>query len=155
MSFSFASICRLKAHRATAPVIIASPCLVPDGRRFMPVAGWCSVSRFNCSSPSGAGVLSRAQAIASPWFRHAAVRVLFRQASALAQPVSVSAVAPSIHAWSRFQRLFLAGLASRFAHQNSSAETPRSSTTRPNPALNLAPFGRWTLRDKAAQRRLA
>ena len=22
----------------------------------------------------------------------------------------------------------------------------------PNPALNLAPFGRWTLRDKAAQR---
>ncbi|MCL4526695.1 MAG: hypothetical protein M1492_09585 [Gammaproteobacteria bacterium] len=26
---------------------------------------------------------------------------------------------------------------------------------RPNPALNLAPFGRWTLRDKAAQRRLA
>jgi hypothetical protein len=27
--------------------------------------------------------------------------------------------------------------------------------TTPNPALNLAPFGRWTLRDKAAQRRLA
>lgn len=26
---------------------------------------------------------------------------------------------------------------------------------KPNPALNLAPFGRWTLRDKAAQRRLA
>jgi hypothetical protein len=25
----------------------------------------------------------------------------------------------------------------------------------PNPALNLAPFSRWTLRDKAAQRRLA
>ena len=25
----------------------------------------------------------------------------------------------------------------------------------PNPALNLASFGRWTLRDKAAQRRLA
>ena len=25
----------------------------------------------------------------------------------------------------------------------------------PNPALNLAPFGRWTLRGKAAQRRLA
>jgi hypothetical protein len=24
-----------------------------------------------------------------------------------------------------------------------------------NPALNLAPFGRWTLRDKPAQRRLA
>jgi hypothetical protein len=26
---------------------------------------------------------------------------------------------------------------------------------KPNPALNLAPFSRWTLRDKAAQRRLA
>ena len=25
----------------------------------------------------------------------------------------------------------------------------------PNMALNLAPFGRWTLRDKAAQRRVA
>lgn len=24
-----------------------------------------------------------------------------------------------------------------------------------NPALNLAPFGRWPLRDKTAQRRLA
>lgn len=28
-------------------------------------------------------------------------------------------------------------------------------TKRSNPALNLAPFGRWTLRDEAAQRRLA
>ncbi len=26
---------------------------------------------------------------------------------------------------------------------------------RANPALTLAPFSRWTLRDKAAQRRLA
>ena len=26
--------------------------------------------------------------------------------------------------------------------------------TIPNPALDLAPFGRWTLRDNAAQRRL-
>jgi len=25
----------------------------------------------------------------------------------------------------------------------------------PNPALDLAPFGRWTLRDEAAQRRSA
>jgi len=28
-------------------------------------------------------------------------------------------------------------------------------TLAPNLALNLAPFGRWSLRDKAAQRRLA
>jgi hypothetical protein len=26
---------------------------------------------------------------------------------------------------------------------------------RPNPALDLAPFGRWTLRDEAEQRRSA
>jgi hypothetical protein len=31
----------------------------------------------------------------------------------------------------------------------------RENNAPPNPALNLAPFGRWTLRDKAAQRRLA
>ena len=30
-----------------------------------------------------------------------------------------------------------------------------SDLSSPNPALNLAPFGRWTLRDKTAQRRLA
>ena len=30
-----------------------------------------------------------------------------------------------------------------------------AATPLPNMALNLAPFGRWTLRDKAAQRRLA
>jgi len=29
------------------------------------------------------------------------------------------------------------------------------SAMQPNPALNLAPFSRWTLREKAAQRRLA
>jgi hypothetical protein len=28
------------------------------------------------------------------------------------------------------------------------------SVSRPNPPVNLAPFGRWTLRDEAAQRRL-
>jgi len=30
-----------------------------------------------------------------------------------------------------------------------------TSNHRPNSALDLAPFNRWTLRDKAAQRRLA
>ena len=29
-----------------------------------------------------------------------------------------------------------------------------SSAAEPNMALNLAPFGRWTLRDKAVRRRL-
>jgi hypothetical protein len=34
-------------------------------------------------------------------------------------------------------------------------KTTLQRPVRANPALNLAPFGRWTLRDKAAQRRLA
>jgi len=38
-----------------------------------------------------------------------------------------------------------------FQHTNSLTSYQMSH----NPALNLAPFGRWTLRDKAAQRRLA
>ena len=39
---------------------------------------------------------------------------------------------------------------------NQADEPPFSAIAAPfNPALNLAPFGRWTLRDKAAQRRLA
>ena len=29
-----------------------------------------------------------------------------------------------------------------------------AASARPNPPVNLAPFGRWTLRDEAAQRRL-
>ncbi|MDT9547762.1 MAG: hypothetical protein RI826_10575, partial [Chlorobium phaeovibrioides] len=33
--------------------------------------------------------------------------------------------------------------------------TPLPCKMKSNMALNLAPFGRWTLRDKAAQRRLA
>jgi hypothetical protein len=38
--------------------------------------------------------------------------------------------------------------ASKHHRENSALFKHRS-----NPALNLAPFGRWTLRDKAAQRR--
>ncbi len=44
---------------------------------------------------------------------------------------------------------------SPFAHQNATEKTAPSSSTWANPTLNLAPFSRWTLRDKAAQRRLA
>jgi hypothetical protein len=39
--------------------------------------------------------------------------------------------------------------------RNRSLRQPSVLENRSNPALNLAPFGRWTLRDKAAQRRLA
>jgi hypothetical protein len=36
-----------------------------------------------------------------------------------------------------------------------SRKTKSQSGKTSNTALNIAPFGRWTLRDKAAQRRLA
>jgi len=36
-----------------------------------------------------------------------------------------------------------------------SAPISRKQTGESIPSLNLAPFGRWTLRDKVAQRRLA
>jgi hypothetical protein len=42
-----------------------------------------------------------------------------------------------------------------FAVKLSAAVFVASSRASSNMALNLAPFGRWTLRDKAAQRRLA
>ena len=46
-------------------------------------------------------------------------------------------------------------LSLRLAYPFHPEKTAPSPTNRANPALNLAPFGRWTLRDKAAQRRLA
>jgi hypothetical protein len=44
---------------------------------------------------------------------------------------------------------------SRFVHQTHTEKSSPSSIAWSNPALNLAPFSRWALRDKAAQRRLA
>ena len=43
----------------------------------------------------------------------------------------------------------------QFGARKMDRETISHINPRSNPALNLAPFSRWTLRDKAAQRRLA
>jgi hypothetical protein len=55
--------------------------------------------------------------------------------------------------WSRFARgcpvVGLGGIGCR------ASATADSRDAGANNALDLAPFGRWTLRDKAAQRRLA
>ena len=51
----------------------------------------------------------------------------------------------------RHAPVFVGGQQSRFGGRSINS----SLSGRSNPALNLAPFGRWTLRDKAAQRRLA
>jgi hypothetical protein len=40
-------------------------------------------------------------------------------------------------------------------HEHRQRQLGAEKTGESIPSLNLAPFGRWTLRDKAAQRRLA
>ena len=101
------------------------------------------------------GFLSGAQPASGALFRPALLATPFRLASALAQRFAASAVLCVAQAASRHLRPFLAALVSRFVLQSHAVNTAPSSTTWANPALNLAPFSRWTLRDKAAQRRLA
>jgi hypothetical protein len=95
----------------------------------MRVSGQVVVSSAFCG-------LVRAQPFARAPFRLAFVRAATRQVSVQNQPLLSVPVSP-------------------FAHQNTAEKTALHSKSRANPALNLAPFGRWTLRDKAAQRRLA
>ena len=120
------------AHRPATPVDIGSSPATSVGRRSMRVAG-----RFVVSARS----------------RPAFVRASFRRAPAQAQPVDVS---PIEHlAIANACQRSVSFVASPFAHQNTTEKTALPSKSRANPALNLAPFSRWTLRDKAAQRRLA
>ena len=100
-------------------------------------------------------ILSGAQPAVTAQFLPALLAVPFRLASALAQRLVTSAVFRVAHAASRHLRLFSVALVSPFVHQNSTEKPAPSSTAWANPALNLAPFSRWTLRDKTAQRRLA
>ena len=51
-------------------------------------------------------------------------------------------------------RLMKSGITIQILGSNKELERSLKPVTL-NPTLNLAPFGRWTLRDKAAQRRLA
>ena len=120
------------AHRLVTPAPIASSRFVPEGRRSMRVSGRSCFSLAACAG----GFLSGAQPTSGALFRPALARTPIRLASALAQPVVSVFTSP-------------------FSHQSATEKTAFSSTTWANPALNLAPFGRWTLRDKAAQRRLA
>ena len=111
------------------PVLIGSPGGTFGGRRSMRVSGQFVVSSASCG-------LVGAQAFARAPFRLAFVRAATRLVSVQTQPLLSVPISP-------------------FAHQNTAEKTAPSSTARANPALNLAPFSRWTLRDKAAQRRLA
>ena len=53
--------------------------------------------------------------------------------------------------WLLYVSRFVGRQQSRYGSRNINPPSPICA----NPALNLAPFGRWTLRDKPAQRRLA
>ena len=90
--------------------------------------------RFVVSSAS-CGLVG-AQPSAATLFRLAFVRAATRQVSVQTQPLLSVPISP-------------------LAHQNTTEKTAPHSKSRANPALNLAPFSRWTLREKAAQRRLA
>ena len=139
------------AHRPVTPVPIGSSRFVPEGRRSMRVSGRSWFSLAACAG----GFLSGAQPAVAAQFRPALLATPFRLASALAQRFAASAVFRVAQAASRHLRPFLAALVSRFVLQSHAEKTAPSSTAWANPALNLAPFGRWTLRDKAAHRRLA
>jgi hypothetical protein len=132
MSFFAYSFGFFNVHRPATPVDIGSSSVTSVGHHSMRVAGLFVV-------------LARC--------RPAFVRASFRHAPAQAQPVDVSPIEHFSIA-NAYQRS-VSFVASPFVHQNTAEKTALPSKSRANPALNLAPFSRWTLRDKAAQRRLA
>ena len=123
---------RLQTHRFATPVLIGSSHFVPEGWRSMRVSGrscFLLAVRSIC-------FLSGAQSPVAARLRQAFVGAPFRLVPVPTQPaVSV--------------------FTSPFVHQNTSEKTAPSSTAWANPALNPVRFALWTLRDKAAQRRLA
>ena len=146
MSLRATPIGHLQVHQAAAPVVICSPHCTFAGRHSMRVS-----RRFVVAAQ--VRVLSSAQPLVAAPSRQAFVRASFRHAPRLAQPVAVSPITHQVFAGEHQRSVSFA--ASPFAHQNTTEKTAPSSSTSSNPALNLAPFSRWTLRDKAAQRRLA
>ena len=142
---------RFRVHCSATPVVIGSSRFVPEGWRSMRVSGRSCFSLFSC----GGGFLSRSQPTVAAQFHPALLATPVRLASALAHRLATSAVLRVAQAASWHSRRFSAALVSRFVLQSHAEKTAPSSTTWANPALNLAPFSRWTLRDKAAQRRLA
>jgi hypothetical protein len=136
MSFSAYFFDRFNVHRAATPVLIGSPRATSAGRRFMRLAGLLS-------SVACLGFLSCAQRSVEAPCCHAAV---------LAQRLSLLPLALRRLAASRGLRLasFLASPGAAIIH---SEKTVLPFYQRANPAVDPAPFSRWTLRDKAAQRR--
>jgi hypothetical protein len=144
MSFFAYSLGFFNAHRPATPVDIGSSSVTSVGRHSMRVAGRFVVSArvrvLSCAQPS----------VAAP-SRHAFVRASIRRAPAQAQPVDVSPIEHLAIANAYQRSVFF--VTSPFAHQNATEKTALRFNPRANPAVDPAPFSRWTLRDKAAQRR--
>ena len=138
----------LQGHRSATPVFIGSLRSVFEGRRSMRVSG-----RFGVTAQ--VRILSCAQPLAAAPFRLAFVRAATRPASARTQRLSAPTAMRFAQALSRHPRHVTVAVIRHSEHQRHVVKTAPSSSPCSNPALNLAPFSRWTLRDKAAQRRLA
>ena len=138
----------LQAHRSATSVLIGSLRSVTEGRRSMRVSG-----RFVVTDQ--VRLPSCAQPLVVTPFRLAFVRTATRPASARAQRLSAPTVMRFAQALSRHPRHVTVAVIRHSEHQRHTVKTAPSSSKCSNPALNLAPFGRWTLRDEAAQRRLA
>jgi len=140
-----------QGHRSATVVFLWSQRSVPEGRRPMRGSGRSCFSLTVCAG----SFLSRAHAAVAVQFRPVLLATPFRLASALVQLLAASPVVRVAQAASRHPRQFSAVLVSRFVLQSHAKKTAPSSSQCSNPALNPAPFSRWTLRDEAAQRRLA
>ena len=140
-----------QVHCSATPVVIGSSRFVPEGWRSMWVSGRSCFSLSSC----GGGFLSGAQPAVAAQFHPALLATPFRLVSALAQRLAASVVSHVTQAASLHLRPFSVVRVSRFVLQSHADKTAPSSTTWANPALNPVRFALWTLRDKAAQRRLA
>ena len=140
-----------QAYRSATPVVLGSQRSALEGRRSMRVSGWSCFSLAACAG----GFLSGAQSSVAAQFRLALLATPFRLASVLAQRLAMSPVVRFAQALSQHPSHVTVAVTRHFEHQRHTVKTAPSSSQCSNPALNLAPFSRWTLRDKAAQRRLA
>ncbi len=147
MSFLCASSGHFKAHRAAAPVLTGSSRFMAEGRLFTRVSRhfvWVAKARsFFRACFTNTVQFSLALGVASA-----------RHAPAVVQPFSASRFA---HGSQRLPFSTPACYRACFTPwaSNSLRKTMPPSKQRSNPALNLVRFALWTLRDKAAQRRLA
>jgi hypothetical protein len=141
----------LQVHRSATPVFIGSLRSMTEGRLSMRVSGR---SCFSLAARS-CGFLSSAQPSVAVQFRLGLLATQFHLALVLAQRLAASPVVRFAQALSQHPSHVTVAVIRHSEHQRHTVKTAPSSSQCSNPALNLAPFGRWTLRDKAAQRRLA